>query len=107
MVPEGDSVADLFPPDRRPGRPDLLDPAGAMARLGTGEWRGRFRLLPYRSVGVPRGLLLAVRADGLELDGEGLGPALVALSPTPVSDGGGYRALIGPVDGKDGSRCVY
>ena len=106
MVAEGESLAPLFPREHRPVSADLSDPAGGLARLGTREWRGRFRLLPYRSVGVPRGLLLAVRADGLELDGEGLGPALVALSPTPVSDGGGYRALIGPVDGKDGSRCV-
>ena len=27
-----------------------------------------------------------------------IGPALVALSPNPVSDGGGYQALIGPMD---------
>ena len=35
------------------------------------------------------------RLDGLELDGQGRGPVLVALSPTPVSDGGGYQALVG------------
>ena len=44
-----------------------------------------------------RGLLLAVKADALDLNGEGRGPVLVALSPTPVSDGGGYQALIGPM----------
>ena len=97
MVAEGERARPLFPRDRAPGPADLRDPAGAMTRLGTGEWRGRFRLLPYRSVGVDRGLLLAVRVDGLELDGKGRGPALVALSPNPVSDGGGYQALIGPM----------
>ena len=81
--------------DRRPASSDLRDPAAALPRLGTGEWRSRFRLLPYRSVGVDRGLLLAVRVDSLELDGRGRGPVLVALSPTPVSDGGGYQALVG------------
>lgn len=96
MVAEGESVRDLFPKDRQPAFRDLLDPAGGLTRLGTGEWRSRFRLLPYRAVGVERGLLLAVRADSLELDGQGRGPVLVALSPTAVSDGGGYRALIGP-----------
>ncbi len=96
MVAEGESVRDLFPKDRQPASRDLLDPAGGLTRLGTGEWRSRFRLLPYRAVGVERGLLLAVRADSLELDGQGRGPVLVALSPTAVSDGGGYRALIGP-----------
>ena len=95
MVAEGERAGPLFPREHRPGPNDLADPAAGLARLGTGEWRGRFRLLPYRSVGVDRGLLLAVRLDALELDGQGRGPALVALSPTPVSDGGGYQALIG------------
>ena len=102
MVAEGEAAAGLFPPDHRPERADLLDPAGGLARLGTGEWRRRLRLLPYRAVGVDRGLLLAVRADGLELDGVARGPVLVALSPTPVSDGGGYRALIGPMEEMEG-----
>lgn len=95
MVAEGERAGPLFPREHRPGPGDLADPAAALARLGTGAWQGRFRLLPYRSVGVDRGLLLAVRLDALELDGQGRGPALVALSPNPVSDGGGYQALIG------------
>ena len=98
MVAEGERAGPLFPKEHRPGPDDLTDPAAALTRLGTGEWRGRFRLLPYRSVGVDRGLLLAVRLDALELNGQGRGPALVALSPTPVSDGGGYQALIGAAD---------
>ncbi|MCI9671158.1 MAG: sigma-E processing peptidase SpoIIGA [Lawsonibacter sp.] len=100
VVAEGERTAPLFPREHRPGPGDLTDPAAALTRLGTGAWRGRFRLLPYRSVGVDRGLLLAVRLDGLELDGQGRGPVLVALSPTPVSDGGGYQALVGPMDGR-------
>ena len=95
MVAEGERLAGLFPQDCRPSPGDLRDPAAALTRLGKGAWRSRFRLLPYRSVGVDRGLLLAVRMDSLELDGRRGGPALVALSPTPVSDGGGYQALIG------------
>ena len=95
VVAEGERTAPLFPKDRRPGPSELRDPVSALARLGTGEWKSRFRLLPYRSVGVDRGLLLAVRADALELDGRERGPVLVALSPNPVSDGGGYHALIG------------
>ena len=55
---------------------------------------------------LQRGLLLALRMDRVQVGEEDRGPMLAALSPTPVSDGGGYRALIGPVDGKDGSRCV-
>ena len=96
LVAEGESLFPLFPAAHRPSPDDLRDPAAGIARLGTGAWRARFRLLPYRSVGVERGLLLAVRVDGLELAGQGKGPALAALSPTPVSDGGGYTALVGP-----------
>lgn len=98
MVVEGEAAVGLFPPGHRPGRTDLDDPAGALERLGTGEWRRRLRLLPYRAVGVERGLLLAVRTDSLELNGRDCGPVLAALSPTPISDGGGYRALIGPME---------
>lgn len=54
-----------------------------------------FRLLPYQAVGVRAGLLLCFRADRVELDGRDLGPVTVALSPTAVSDGGGYTALWG------------
>lgn len=95
VVVEGERASPLFPKEYRPVSADLRDPAAALTRLGTGEWRSRFRLLPYRSVGVDRGLLLAVRVDTLELDGRGRGRVLVALSPTPVSDGGGYQALVG------------
>ena len=98
VVAEGERLFPLFPKDHRPGPPDLRDPTAAMTRLGTGEWRARFRLLPYRSVGVDRGLLLALRVDALEVDGQEEGPTLVALSPTPVSDGGGYHALVGAMD---------
>ena len=103
MVAEGEALGGLFPPDGGLTRGDLLDPAGAVERLGTGRWRGRFRLLPYRAVGVERGLLLVLRVDRAVLAGRDRGPQLVALSPTPVSDGGGYRALVGPLDGKDGA----
>lgn len=104
MVAEGERLRDLFPSGHRPGAADLLDPAGGMARLGTGEWQGRFRLLPYRSVGTDRGLLLAVRVDEAICGGCRQGPMLVALSPTPVSDGGGYGALIGPMNRRNERR---
>lgn len=94
-VAEGLSVAALFPPDHRPGREDLGDPVLGMTRLNTGAWKGRFHLLPYRAVGVERGFLLAVRVDGMRMGEQRREGGLVALSPTPVSDGGGYRVLIG------------
>lgn len=94
LVAEADCVEELLPPGVRPSPGDLLDPAGTLARMEE-PWRRRFRLLPYRAVGVDRGMLLAVRLDRVLVDGEDRGPMLAALSPTPVSDGGGYRALLG------------
>ena len=55
------------------------------------------RLVPYRAVGVECGMLLALRARQVVVDGRPQGPLLVALSPTPVDDGGGYQALIGGI----------
>ena len=94
-VAEGDALADLFPPTHRPDREDLTDPVFGMTRLNTGAWRGRFSLLPYRAVGVERGFLLAVRVDRMTIGEKKREGVLVALSPTPVSDGGGYRVLTG------------
>ncbi len=93
MVVEGARLMDLFPPEQRPDGAALRDPAGALEGLTAAG--GRFRLLPYRSVGVDRGLLLAVRVDRAVVDGEDRGAMVVALSPNPVSDGGGYAALLG------------
>lgn len=85
-VAEGDALAALLPPEADHRRPTqcfetLPDPF-------------RFRLLPYRSVGVDGGLLLAFRADALAVDGKPLPHRLIALSPTPVSDTGTYQALL-------------
>ena len=88
-------MEELFPPEERPSPQQLLDPAGTLEGVRDPEWKRRFRLLPYRAVGVDRGLLLAVRVDQAWIAGEDRGPMVVALSPTPVSDGGGYAALLG------------
>lgn len=95
MVCEGEKVAGLFPEGECPTAGELLDPVGALERRQGRSGGTRWRLLPYRAVGVDHGLLLAVRTDGARVGREDYGPILVALSPTPVSDGGGYSALIG------------
>lgn len=55
--------------------------------------RYRPRLIPYRAVGVPAGMLLAlpcvIRSERQIKTG------LVAFSPSPLSDGGAYEALTG------------
>lgn len=52
-----------------------------------------WRLLPYRVVGGS-GLLLAFRAT-VQVDRQTAMEMTVAVSPTPVSDGGGYQGLLG------------
>ncbi len=94
LVAEAECLLELLPPEVRPGLADLEDPAGVLEGLEA-PWRRRFRLLPYRAVGVDRGLLLALRLDKVQVGEENRGPMLAALSPTPVSDGGSYRALLG------------
>ena len=56
---------------------------------------GKFRLLPYRAVGVKNAVLLAFRADEASISKNKFVGLTVALSPTPVSDGEGYSALWG------------
>ena len=77
-----------------PQQADPSHPVESIRQLHTAGVKG-CRLLPFRAVGTEMGLLLAVRADSVSADGRPLGPLLVALSPGPVSDGGGYQGLIG------------
>ena len=67
--------------------PDLLEPLEQAAP------QLRWHLVPYRAVGVPGGLLLAVRSDWTEIAGERYPGLPVALSPTAL--GPGYAALWG------------
>lgn len=95
MVAEGEKLSGLFPSGSAPDTETLRDPVAALERLSVGAERGRYRLLPYQAVGVDCGLLLALRADRVRVGDEDYGGILVALSPTRLSDGGGYSALIG------------
>lgn len=92
LVAEGAGLRGLVPESLLAG---LERPAETIERCADILWRQRLRLLPYRAVGVRCGFLLAVRADMVRVDGREFGGLLVALSPTPVSDGGRYQALFG------------
>ena len=100
VVVEWEVLAQLFPEDCRPDAGALADPVRWVQRLDRDDWKGRFRLLSYRSVGVEYGLLLAVRTDWIEVNGVRWEGILAALSPTPVSDRGRYRALVGEWKGE-------
>ena len=53
------------------------------------------RLIPVRTVGMKNGLLLAVRCECLHVRGKPYPGKLIAISPTPISENGNYRGLIG------------
>ncbi len=95
MVAEGEKLCALFPEGEGPDQTDLRDPVAGLERLSAAAGRGRYRLLPYQAVGVECGMLLALRMDGVKVGEVDYGGILVALSPTRLSDGGGYSALIG------------
>lgn len=92
LVAQGDKLTRLLPKELLEG---LERPAETMERFSGDTIGRRMRLLPYRSIGVDCGFLLAVRADRVSVGGREYGGLLVALSPTPVTDGGGYQALFG------------
>ena len=63
------------------------------------RWGARVRVVPFRTVGSHRGLLLGLRADSLAVRLPGAarllhGPAVVALSPTPLAEDGEFDALL-------------
>ena len=92
LVAEGAKLKTLLPEYILSG---LERPAETMERCFDPQWRKRLRLLPYRAVGVRCGFLLAVRTDRVQIGKKEYSGLLVALSPTPVSDGGGYQVLVG------------
>ena len=69
------------------------DPAGLLLRLGTARPGLRARLIPFRAVGV-EGLLAALVLDRVTEDGKPVPTRLAAFSPTELSDGGGYEAIV-------------
>ena len=71
----------------------LAAPADILPQLAARFPQARFRLVPYRSVGMASGLLLAARCT---VTGAGRRVSrLTAFSPTPVSTGGSFDALTG------------
>lgn len=93
LVVEGRVLQRILPSVIEPS-----DPVGSMEHIEDRFWSGKFSLLPYRAVGVEYGMLLIVRSDYVVMNGREWKGLPVALSPTPVSDGGGYQGLFGVQD---------
>ena len=68
----------------------LEDPIGAVASASVPG----LRLLPYRSIGSPQGMLAAIRLDNTKI-GDFRGSTVVAFAPQKLDSEGIYRALTG------------
>lgn len=95
IVVEAEAVSALF--DRRIQRliqENLAEnPVEFLEKLNGEGMASRFRLIPYTAVGVSGGFLLGFKPDKIIIDGEEK-QGMIALSPTAVSDGGIYSALV-------------
>lgn len=68
----------------------ILDPVTMLTR----EALPGARLIPYRAVGKPGGMLLLLRFDEVRLGGQVISP-MVAFSPDKIGGTEGYQALAG------------
>ena len=75
-------------------RAQFEDPAALALRLAAARPGLRVRLIPYRAVGTDGGLLAALPLDRITEDGRPSPARLAAFSPTELSDGGAYEALL-------------
>ncbi|MBQ9985198.1 MAG: sigma-E processing peptidase SpoIIGA [Oscillospiraceae bacterium] len=82
LSPSVQTLLDLTPKDAYPTLLDRLSP------------QGQFRLLPYKTVGVPFSLMLAFTPEKITVNGKVSESTLVAISPFAISDGNAYNALI-------------
>ena len=95
LVLEQQTLYGLWPPEVIAVLRQPLAPEEKMVQLHRMSRGKDFSLLPFRSVGVPAGLLLAFRSDAVTVGGRDHRRALLALSEGPLSDGGAYHALWG------------
>ena len=94
LVAEWEAVRGLFDA-ALPVEAALRDPVEGVATLAAALGAQRVRMIPYRSVGVSSGMLLAVRVDGAVIGGRVEERLLVALCPGKLSANGNYTALVG------------
>ena len=101
LVSEQSALLDSWPADIRNILTSAIPAEEKMAKLYNSGVGAVFTLLPFRSVGVSSGLLLATRSDYIKIGKSTHRRALIALSQTPVSDGGAYQALWGGTERRD------
>jgi stage II sporulation protein GA (sporulation sigma-E factor processing peptidase) len=97
VVGELDALRPLLPPlaGAMIGIKGLAEPGSLLGELAAAGETRRFRLLPYRSLGVSNGLLLVYKPDTGHIGGKKIPGLLVGLSPIELSDNASYQALVG------------
>jgi len=94
LVVEAETALSLFSAEAAALLSSSRSPVDLLCDLEATPDSGSLYLIPFTSVGVTHGFLLAFRPDSLQIDGRDVRSVSVALSPTRVSDGGRYSALI-------------
>ena len=100
LVLEQQALFPIFPEEVSAILRKRIPPEEKMVCLHRISMGGDFSLLPYRSVGVACGLMLAYRSDFITVNGHDHRRTLLALSEGPLSDGGAYHALWGGEEGR-------
>lgn len=95
IVVDRSQVLRLLPREVAEALSRRRDPTAAVESLGGTRYAHILRLIPYSAVGVDGGLLPAFLPDTVTVGGKPRSGTLVALSPTPVSDGAIYSGIIG------------
>lgn len=91
IVAEANYFSHILPPNL-----DFQSPVECLKNCKSMGVKG-ITLIPYKAIGVECGMLLAIKSSSVIANGSDIGGLMVALSPTVVSDGGGYHALIGGI----------
>ncbi len=100
VIAESAALAPVLPPTLRDCPASAADPGLAAVALSGTAWATRLRLVPFRSVGEPAGLMVGFRPDALIIHDRGrrlkARDSVVCVYPRPLSVAGDYRALLNP-----------
>lgn len=93
VISDYENICAIFPQDVRKIL-DEVSPSAYPLSLDKLASHGTFKLIPYKTVNTPFALMLAYLPDEISVDGHIIENALIAISSSPVSDGGAYTAII-------------
>lgn len=100
MVVEYAAVRDILPEPMRLAIEKYGDGMGVVSALSQTDWTERLRLIPFRSLGNDKGLLLGIRPDRVEIESESgikaVDRLVLAIHNSRLDPGSAYRALLHP-----------